>query len=112
MRNYLTEVVSAKQAETESVYSERNAQRQVVAADRTSQWWIVQAAIRIANVVWNEPGITWSKVRRKLSKQQQGWAALALEHAIGEQWVTETSEEGQRGGEKRVLQPGTKRPPK
>jgi hypothetical protein len=71
---------------------------------------IVDVARKIAEKVWSEKESTVSEIRRKLSTAQRPVFDDALEHAKGEDWIVEDEEPGQRGGAKRVLRPGDRKP--
>ena len=112
VRRHLQQVVAEQAERADKASAKRQARRQIEVSEATAGHEVVKAAIRIANVVRTDPGITWSDVRRGLTKTQRQWAVEALEHAVGENWVTEQEEPGSNAGPKRTLKTGSTRAPK
>ena len=102
VRRHAQTIVAEDERAKESQTSARLARRQVAGAAAVEGWRTVEAAKRIKDKVEAEPGVTVSKLRRKL---QSKYFEYGLDHALSEKWVEERLEPGQ-GQDKRALYPG------
>jgi Bifunctional DNA primase/polymerase, N-terminal len=96
--------------ELEAATSERLARRQVHAAEATHEWEVVEAARAVWRKIPSHDPTTVRDVGKKLSKNQRDHFGEALDYAIGQKWITEHIEPGDRGGDKRLLERGPERP--
>jgi 5S rRNA maturation endonuclease (ribonuclease M5) len=93
----------------ESATAARHAGRAVAADSAIEKNRILAAARKIARKIHDEPD-RW--IRREMQQAMRNYREVfddALDHAIGEHWITEHAESGQ-GEDRRALRPGTETP--